>query len=996
MSDPNLISPLLDGFVMGDPISEHNGVRCCPAMNTDSDGRYIVKIISTPATQTQLDALILSGAYPDVASAKNYYKQLADGIVEEINILQNLSKSEGFLGCQDYQVVDMEFGDTGYDVYILTDYRRTLQRQFRRGEMTHLSAINLGLDICSSLSICRRAGYLYVDLKPANIHILNGREYRIGDIGFVRMDSLKYASLPDRCRSEYTAPEVADAFSSLNTTMDVYALGLILYQVYNSGVLPEIKPNEALTPPAYADYEMSEIILKACDPNPENRWQDPAEMGQALVSYMQRNGANDVPIVPPSIPLVEEVQQPEIPAEAPVEEPSAETDEAITEIPDEITEQVADSPIDEPIEEIAETSEDEIEEAVPEDSVAVADEYSEESFENLSFLDDTQDETAEEITAEDIEYQEISEEVSQMMLQIDEIAEHDVPEPVVVPEAVEITLPEPVAESESEDASESEDSSTETEDDTSEDSEGETETPDNMEEDSPSAPPKKKTLRNVLLILLTAVILAAGFLFYKFVYLQSIDEMTVVGNESSLSVSLTTQVDETKLSVVCADAYGNKETKRLTNGKVDFYDLLPGTEYVITVQIDGFHTLMGEYTKTYYTPNQTSIVQLNAVTGAEDGSAIISFTIDGADSEEWKIVYGAEGAETQTQTFTGHTVTISGLTIGQTYTASVSPVNDLYMSGEHSISFTANKLIYAKNLVITSCANNQLLVKWQAPEGVQVDGWSVHCYNDAGYSQTAMTDTTSFTFEGIDDTLDYVVEVSAVGQSVSQRTSVGENAITLNDIVTEITEYGAIKISWQTDAQIPQGGWIISYSVEGTDINQSHTSEANECLIKEAIPGHTYHITILSADETPVVCDPITVVTKTAEEFICSFGGPTITGTDISLSMCKTPDKENWTRNDLSKSDYTTSFASGENASFVIKAKKLYGISDDDLTAVYVITDATGNTVSFSYEEFTWKTLWDYYYGELNLTSMPSAAGEYTVTVYFNGGLVGQETFNIT
>ena len=63
MSEFKLISPLLDGFIMGDPISDHHGVRCCPAMHTETEHKYIVKIISIPATQTQVDALLLTGAY---------------------------------------------------------------------------------------------------------------------------------------------------------------------------------------------------------------------------------------------------------------------------------------------------------------------------------------------------------------------------------------------------------------------------------------------------------------------------------------------------------------------------------------------------------------------------------------------------------------------------------------------------------------------------------------------------------------------------------------------------------------------------------------------------------------------------------------------------------------------------------------------------------------------------------------------------------------------
>ena len=54
LAETELISPLLDGFAMGNPMSSHDGVRCCPAIKENSDEKYIVKIISVPAAQTQM------------------------------------------------------------------------------------------------------------------------------------------------------------------------------------------------------------------------------------------------------------------------------------------------------------------------------------------------------------------------------------------------------------------------------------------------------------------------------------------------------------------------------------------------------------------------------------------------------------------------------------------------------------------------------------------------------------------------------------------------------------------------------------------------------------------------------------------------------------------------------------------------------------------------------------------------------------------------------
>ena len=170
MSEPRLISPMLDNFIMGGPISDHHGVRCCPAMEDETDDKYIVKVISVPASAAQVDALLLTGAYPDEASALAYFKELAEVVLDEVKILDNLSEQEGFISFSNHQVEPME-DDKGFDIYLLGRYRRTLEKHFKRHDFTHLDALNLGLDLCAALSVCRRSGYLYVDLRPSNVFV---------------------------------------------------------------------------------------------------------------------------------------------------------------------------------------------------------------------------------------------------------------------------------------------------------------------------------------------------------------------------------------------------------------------------------------------------------------------------------------------------------------------------------------------------------------------------------------------------------------------------------------------------------------------------------------------------------------------------------------------------------------------------------------------------------------------------------------------------------
>ena len=1015
MSEPKLISPMLDNFAMGDPISDHDGVRCCPAMKNDSDDKYIVKIISVPASQTQLDALLLTGAYPDKEAALAYFKSLAEETAAEVEILQKLSEMEGFLPYADIQIVPME-DQTGFDIYLLSNYRRTLSKHFISNPMTHLSAINLGLDLCAALAVCRRSGYLCVDLKPNNVFVSNKQEFKIGDIGFVRMDALKYASLPDKYRSAYTAPEITDAFSALNDRIDIYALGLILYQAYNNGELPfngTAPLEEPFAPPMFADYEMSEIILKACALNPEDRWQDPVEMGQALVGYMQRNGANDTPIVPPS-PVIEEPEVPEAEAIASVEEELAEQEateatepDTIDADPDEETaEETAAEVPEESVEETAEeVAEEPAENAISEDESV----YHEDPEGNLSFLESLEsDEIESEETTEEVSYENLTDETSQILTQADELAELTVPDPVVAPDPIEIVVPElliPEETEESEDVADTEDV-VETSDDAEQNeccieeaSEEETEDEESDTEEADDEDSQRRSgtwLRVCIPILLLLALLAGGVYYYINYYLQPIESVVIDGSEDTLTVYVNTTIDESKLTVICSDAYGNQIPAPVSEGKAVFANLIPDTGYNIYVQIEGFHKLTGQTSAAYSTPVQTSIVQFNAVTGAEDGSVIISFTVDGKDSENWTILYSAEGEEEKSVTFPAHTVTLTGLTIGKEYTFTlIADSDDLYLTGIEEISYVASTLIFAENLQITGCVNNTLTAVWTAPADQTIESWTVRCYND-NYNETIITPETTAVFENLNHAESFTVEVIASGMSVSQRAFVAENSVTVTDLKADNVTTSEITLSWNTSADVPDSGWILAYQVEGTDIKSTIPCSNNTARISPVIPGANYLITLQDASGNPLLSGAITCSVPAANDFSGTYSGYQVNRTNLSFSMCQTP---SWSNGRYPNADYTTSFTAEQSASFIVRLGTTTKSRRDtaSTTITFVIRDANGKAISISEKSTSWTDLWNSLgYCKLDIPNMPDAAGAYTISVYFNGMLAGEQAFTIT
>lgn len=979
MSDPKLISPLLDGFAMGAPMSGHDGVRCCPAVKENSDNKYIVKVISVPASQKQLDALLLTGAYKDPAAAMDYFKELADGISQEAEVLQKLSKLEGFLPYESWQIVPMEDNRLGYDVYLVTSYKRSLEKFMRRNPMTHLATVNLGLDLCAALAICRNAGYLYVDLQPSNIFISEDKEYRIGDLGFVSLSSLKYASLPTKYRSVYTPPELHDPMATLNTTMDIYAVGLILYQIYNNGVLPFVgkAPADPLPAPLNADYEIAEIILKACDPEPSNRWQDPMEMGQALVSYMQRNVINDVPVGPPMGILTN-------PQDASGEDPSTEGNE----VPSSSKETDGKEPATEIPGDMTPADGNDAQWDIPAEN-----DDAPKSMEPLVPAEETPDLPADdapdtEDVADPRDAVDLSGAESESPESTDKDPEDDRKTMVIQPQSTTKKRKFVIFDDGDED-------------DDYEDDEEEYE--ENEPFDPQPKPKKKKTglILALIVILLVGALTVGGVFFYQNYYLlevRSIAVNAVDGAPNSLMVTIDTDVDNTLLTVVCSDSYGNNKRSAITNGQALFTDLTPDTMYQFQLEVQGFHRLKGPDYSSYTTAAKTDILSFTGVTGNEDGSVVLNFTVEGPE-KEWNIICSAEGEEDRTVPFTGHTVTITGLTVGKTYTFTLTdPSETLYMVGNTTLEFTASSIILAQDLEITACGDGSLSAVWKAPDDTTVEYWNVLCYGDDGVTMNATTTEASVTFDGIGSDSAYTVEVKAAGMTQAVRTTVTANPITITGVNVDDSNPEKLTISWDYSGNAPEGGWYVMYTLDGGDTQQVVSSDTASAVISPRIPGAEYTFVFYARNSATIFNDTFVYQCPNAE----SFAQYSMLAKNVTASTLVTPGS-NWSYKNVSKKDYTSSFTVGQSISLLLHTDYNFYIPRENISILYVIRDAEGNVITDLVDYSTghvWYDLWfdsaDYHYCELDLPKVPTEPGQYSLYLYFNGTALCKLNFSIS
>ncbi len=1025
MSEQAAVSPLLDGFTIGTPVNDHYGVCCYPAVKENFQRKYILKVISIPASQTQLDALLITGAYKNTAEAADYFRQLSDNLLNEVQLLQQLSRLDGFVPFEGCQVEPMQKNRIGYQVYLLSGFRLSLERYMHRHTVSHLEAVNLGIDLCAALSACRRAGMLYIDLKPSNIFISNKKEYRIGDLGFTPISSMKYSPMPEKYRSCYTPPELLDDLSVLNGTADTYALGMILYQIFNNGALPQ-DSGKPLPPPATADEEMSGILLKACAPDPADRWESPEQMGQALIDYMQRGTINDVPIMEPITGSKDGKSYQT--AAFPVPETPAE-ESGTTQEPEET------------IQPDAVQTEPEAAEAEPEEDAAL------ENGEAVAPEEEKILPPPEEPEASKASFQDAEESFSQddpgapEPEPVSPTQEEDVQKHFVFEDAAQTVPPEPPAPSFIEDPLDifsvdidadvaeafsalAGDSIPETKpkEDTmdsvqldrelkelsnllrsSEKPIAKTSKPHPHVEPVVIKPPKKKksAVSVLFTIFFLCLLLAAsvwGYMYYQTEYLQTVNGITIEEDFGKLTVHVDSQAREELLSVVCTDPYGNSFTQNVRNGQVEFTKLTPGTFYTIQVQVSGLHKLAEPISQVYTTEGTTNVAAFNAGVGPQDGSVTLSMVVEGHEPDQWQVFYWADGEPELAKTFTGHSVTVDNLVVGKPYTFRLELINGSKHSeagGQNTVQFTPIRVIGVRDLAVVSCIDGVLTVQWNNTTDLQPEYWWVRCVG-AGYEQTQEATDTQAVFSGISPDHSYTVEVCAKGMSQTSRVSISANPITLTDFQVDDSNPQELVLSWQYQSNTSEENWMLTYTLDNSDLPSGVKTDGTTAVVAPRIPGAVYYFTFQTGEDVSVFNGTQVYTCPQAQVYT----GNSTSGDNISCKLLTTPEEENWTINSVGNNAFHQNFASGQSISAVLQSTYGNYLNNEEINILYVYRNAAGGASPELIGEETrnWRDLWgrsESQYAELNVPVSPINPGNYTLDIYFNGMYVSSADLSI-
>jgi len=252
------------------------------------------------ARQKSLDRLVaLKLLPPDDDRSPTFAERFA----REAKALARLQHSNivtvhDFGRAEDYFFFLMEFVDGA-----------NLRQMMETGELTPEQALRIVPSICDALQYAHEEGIAHRDIKPENILIDRKGRVKIADFGLAkliheRLTDYTMLTMPHQVMGtmHYMAPEQIERPDTVDHRADIYALGVVLYEMLTGELpigrfpLPSQKPRAGSS----VDVRLDEVVLKALEKEPDRRYQRASEVRTDIeqATSAVRNGTGALPQPP--------------------------------------------------------------------------------------------------------------------------------------------------------------------------------------------------------------------------------------------------------------------------------------------------------------------------------------------------------------------------------------------------------------------------------------------------------------------------------------------------------------------------------------------------------------------------------------------------------------------------------------------------------------------------------------------------------------------------